>query len=93
MPVDLLASYLSRAPRKAPPRTNTKRSNPTVRELCNLKRAQLTEKHNVNRLTEEVVLAEYTDLFRGLGLMEGKLLFEVHELNQWQCHPGVSQWQ
>ncbi|XP_044173494.1 uncharacterized protein LOC114977220 [Acropora millepora] len=35
------------------------------RDECNLKQAQLTETHNVNRLTEEAVLAEYADLFRG----------------------------
>ena len=39
----------------------------------------LTEKHSINSLTEEEVLSEYADLFRGLGKIEGKLHLEVDE--------------
>ena len=34
---------------------------------------------SINSLTEEQVLAEYADLFKGLGRIEGKLHLEVDE--------------
>ena len=38
---------------------------------------QPTEERDIHSLTEEEILSEYADLFRGLGKMEGKLHLDV----------------
>jgi len=43
------------------------------------KGSELTKVHNINSLTEERVLSEYADVFRGLGKTGGKLHLEVDD--------------
>lgn len=39
--------------------------------------SQPTKKHDIHSLTEQEILSNYADLFRGLGIKEGKLHLDV----------------
>ena len=55
---------------------------------------ELTDVHCVNSLTEARVLAEYTDLFKGLGKIGGKLHLEVDDtVAPVVMPPDVLEWQ
>lgn len=58
------------------------------------KGSELTEEHNINSLTEERVLSEYANVFRGLDKTGGKLHLEVDDkLTPVVIPPGMPLWQ